>query len=65
MAKCAICEKSINYGNKLSITRSHISKRTTRTWKPNLRSVKAIINGETKRIKVCAKCLRSGKVVKA
>ncbi len=65
MAKCAICEKSINYGNKLSITRSHISKRSTRTWKPNLRSVKAIINGETKRIKVCAKCLRSGKVVKA
>lgn len=65
MAKCAICEKSINYGNKLSITRSHISKRTTRTWKPNLRSVKAIINGEAKRIKVCAKCLRSGKVVKA
>ncbi len=65
MAKCAICEKSINYGNKLSITRSHISKRSTRTWKPNLRSVKAIIDGETKRIKVCAKCLRSGKVVKA
>ena len=27
MAKCAICEKSVNHGNKLSITRSHISKR--------------------------------------
>ena len=65
MAKCEICEKTKSWGNKLSITRSHISKRTTRTWKPNLRSVKAIINGETKRIKVCAKCLRSGKVVKA
>ncbi len=65
MAKCAICDKTINYGNKLSITRSHISKRSTRTWKPNLRSVKAIVNGEPKRIKVCAKCLRSGKVVKA
>ena len=55
MAKCEICEKSISHGNKLSITRSHISKRTSRTWKPNLRSVKAIINGETKRIHVCAK----------
>ena len=65
MAKCAICDKTISYGNKLSITRSHISKRSTRTWKPNLRSVKAIVNGEPKRIKVCAKCLRSGKVVKA
>lgn len=65
MAKCEICEKSINYGNKLSITRSHISKRTSRTWKPNLRSVKAIVNGETKRIHVCTKCLRSGKVQRA
>ena len=65
MAKCAVCEKSLNYGNKLSITRSHISKRTSRTWKPNLRSVKVMENGETKRIKVCSKCLRSGKVTKA
>ena len=65
MAKCEICEKSLNYGNKLSITRSHISKRTSRTWKPNLRSVKTIIDGQPKKIKVCAKCLRSGKVVKA
>lgn len=65
MAKCEICEKSLNYGNKLSITRSHISKRTSRTWKPNLRTIKAIVDGQPKRIKVCAKCLRSGKVVKA
>ncbi len=65
MAKCEICDKSLNYGNKLSITRSHISKRTTRTWKPNLRTVKTVVNGEPKKIKVCAKCLRSGKVVKA
>ncbi len=65
MAKCEICEKSINFGNKLSITRSHISKRSTRTWKPNLRTVKAIINGEPKRITVCAKCLKNGKVTRA
>ncbi len=65
MAKCEICEKSISHGNKLSITRSHISKRSSRTWKPNLRSVKAIINGETKRINVCAKCLKNGKVKRA
>lgn len=65
MAKCEICNKSISYGNKLSITRSHISKRTSRTWKPNLRNVKTIINGEPKKIKVCAKCLRDNKVKKA
>ena len=65
MAKCAICDKTVNFGNKLSITRSHISKRNVRTWKPNLRTVKADIDGEVKRIKVCAKCLRDGKVKRA
>ena len=64
MAKCEICDKSVNFGNKLSITRSHISKRTTRTWKPNLRRVNTIVNGEHKRIYVCTKCLRSGKVAR-
>ena len=65
MAKCEICEKCVNFGNQLSITRSHISKRTTRTFKPNLRTVKTIVDGQPKKIKVCAKCLRSGKVNKA
>ncbi len=65
MAKCEICDKSVNYGNKLSITRSHISKRTSRTFKPNVRTVKAMVDGQPKRISVCAKCLRSGKVTKA
>ncbi len=65
MAVCEICQKSASHGNKLSITRSHISKRSPRTWKPNLRRVKADVNGETKRIYVCAKCLKDGKVKRA
>lgn len=65
MAKCEICNKSVNYGNQLSVTRSHISKRTTRTFKPNVRTVKAMVDGQPKKINVCAKCLRSGKVTKA
>lgn len=65
MAKCEICEKSVSHGNKISIARSHVSRRTTRTFKPNLRRVKALVNGNTKTISVCAKCLRSGKVERA
>ena len=65
MAKCEICEKSIAHGNKISIARSHVSRRTSRTFKPNLRRVKAEINGETRRIYVCAKCLKDGKVKRA
>ncbi|MCL2341531.1 MAG: 50S ribosomal protein L28 [Firmicutes bacterium] len=65
MAKCEVCNKSVNFGNKLSVTRSHISKRTSRTFKPNLRTIKTVVNGESKKIKICAKCLRSGKITKA
>ena len=65
MAKCAICGKETSFGNQLSITRSHISKRTVRPIKPNLRTVKAEIDGEVKKVSVCAKCLRSGKVKRA
>ncbi len=65
MAKCEICEKTLAHGNKISIARSHVSRRSTRTWKPNLRSVKVLIDGQPKRIHVCAKCLRAGKVKRA
>ena len=65
MAKCEVCEKSIAHGNKISIARSHVSRRTSRTFKPNLRRVKALVNGVTKTMYVCSKCLRSGKVERA
>lgn len=65
MAKCICCGKETTWGNQLSITRSHISKRTSTTVTPNLRRIKAIINGQPKRVTVCAKCLRSGKIQRA
>ena len=65
MAVCEICKKGTTHGNQLSITRSHISKRAPRTWKPNLRRVKAVVNGQIKRVYVCAKCLKDGKIKRA
>lgn len=65
MAKCEVCEKTLSHGNKISIARSHVSRRSTRTFKPNLRTIKAIVNGQVKRISVCSKCLRSGKINRA
>ena len=65
MAKCDICEKTLSHGNQISIARSHVSRRATRTFKPNVRIIKAMIDGQPKRIHVCAKCLRSGKVTRA
>ena len=65
MAKCEICGKSKNWGNKISIARSHVSRRASRTFSPNLRTIKAEVDGEVKKIHVCAKCLRSGKIKRA
>jgi len=61
MAKCEICNKGVTFGIKVS--HSHI--RTNRPWKPNVRRVKAIVNGTPAHINVCARCLRSGKVERA
>ncbi|ATW24683.1 50S ribosomal protein L28 [Candidatus Formimonas warabiya] len=61
MAVCSICGKGVKTG--MQVSHSHI--RTKRTWKPNLQSVKAVVNGSPKRITVCTRCLRSGKVQRA
>ena len=62
MAKCDVCGKTVANGNRISIARSHVSRRAPRTWKPNLRTVRVELNGEKKKIHVCAKCLRSSKL---
>jgi large subunit ribosomal protein L28 len=61
MLKCEICGKTARTG--MSVSHSHI--RNKRRLKPNLQRVKAMINGSPKRIKVCTRCLRSGKVQRA
>ncbi len=61
MAKCEVCGKGMVFGIKVS----HSHRRTNRTWKPNLRKVKALVNGTPKTISVCSRCLRSNKVTRA
>lgn len=65
MAKCEICGKKTAFGNTLSFTRSHVSRRSHREFKPNIKKVKALVNGNTKTLSVCTKCLRNGKVQRA
>ena len=36
-----------------------------RRFLPNLKSVRAVVDGSPKRIRVCVKCLKAGKVKKA
>jgi len=58
---CEICGKRPQVGNNVS----HARNRTKRRWLPNLQKVRAVLpNGQVKRIRVCTKCLKAGKVVK-
>ena len=59
--KCDICGKGRRVANNVS----HSNIKTKRVQRPNLRRVRATVAGETKRIRICTRCLRSGKVVKA
>jgi len=62
MAKvCEVCGKAPKFGR----TVSHAHNVGPRRFLPNLQTVRALVNGATKRIRVCTRCLRSGKVVKA
>lgn len=61
MAKCDICGKGVTFGIKVS----HSHRRSNRTWKPNVRKVRAVVNGAVKSVNVCTRCLRSGKVERA
>jgi large subunit ribosomal protein L28 len=57
---CDLCGKGPKYGNHIS----HAHNVTRRRWNPNLRRVHAIVEGAAKTLKVCARCIRSGKVTK-
>ncbi|MFQ5603421.1 MAG: 50S ribosomal protein L28 [bacterium] len=62
MAKrCEICGKGPMVGNNVS----HAHNLTKRRWLPNLKKIRAQIDGQVKRIKVCTNCIKSGRVVKA
>lgn len=61
MAKCEICNKGVSFGIKVS----HSHRRSNRAWKPNVKKVRAVVNGSARRVHVCTRCLRSGLVERA
>jgi large subunit ribosomal protein L28 len=58
---CEICGKGSLTGHRIS----HAHNVSKRVWRPNLRSVRALVSGQAVRLSVCTRCLRSGKVTKA
>jgi large subunit ribosomal protein L28 len=62
MAKmCEVCGKAPVFGNKVS----HAHNVSSRRWLPNLQSVRVKVGKAVRRLDVCTRCIRAGKVRKA
>jgi large subunit ribosomal protein L28 len=63
MAKrCDVCGKGPQFGNNVS----HANNKTRRRFNPNLQSIRVQLPaGGNGRKKVCTRCIKSGKIVKA
>jgi large subunit ribosomal protein L28 len=58
---CEICGKGPLTGKNVS----HSNTRTPKTWHPNLKKMRIVVNNSTKNANVCTKCLKAGKIVRA
>lgn len=59
---CSVCGKGKLSGNLVS----HSNRKTPRSYEANLQKVSVVQeNGTTKKVYVCARCLKSGKVERA
>ncbi len=57
---CEICGKKPMFGSNIS----HAHNVTKRRFNPNLQTVRARVNGKVKKMTVCTRCLKAGKVEK-
>lgn len=58
---CAVCGKHPTAGRNVS----HSHRVTNRTFRPNIQKVTAVVKGHVKKVNVCTKCMKAGKVVRA
>jgi large subunit ribosomal protein L28 len=59
--RCELCGKGPLVGNNVS----HANNKTKTRSLPNLRSVRAVVDGSVKHVRICTRCLKAGRVVKA
>ena len=59
-AVCEVCDKKPIFGMSLS----HSHRRTKRRWNPNIQRIRVQVGSTTKRMNVCTRCIKAGKVQK-
>lgn len=71
--KCELCGRATAFGNKiarrgLAKAKGGVGKKITgkesRTFKPNIQRVRALVDGEVRRVKVCTRCMKKGLIKK-
>jgi len=71
--ECSICGKKPVAGRSIARrgmakSKGGVGQRITGTSKrrflPNIQSVNAVVDGKSKKVKVCTKCIKAGKVKK-
>jgi len=55
MARCKLCGKGPQFGHNVSFSK----RRTNRMWHPNLQTITMTVDGHPKKVKVCARCMRT------
>ncbi|MDD2351970.1 MAG: 50S ribosomal protein L28 [Candidatus Caldatribacteriota bacterium] len=60
MAKCDVCGKAPLFGKQIS----HSHKLSNRKWSVNIQKVRVKVDNTVKKLNVCTKCLKSGRVQK-
>jgi large subunit ribosomal protein L28 len=53
--KCDLCGKIPQFGHNVS----HSKRHTRRNWQPNVHPMTVTINGESRKLKLCTRCLRT------
>ncbi|MEN8905880.1 MAG: L28 family ribosomal protein [Clostridiales bacterium] len=63
MAKCEVCEKSINAAKRYSFRgASQVTKKFKRLQKSNVKKIKIDDKGTVRHASVCVRCIRADKV---
>ncbi|MGZ4119649.1 MAG: 50S ribosomal protein L28 [Actinomycetota bacterium] len=60
-AVCDVCGRGPGFGMQVS----HSHRRSPRRWNPNVQRVRALVNGHAKRMNVCTRCIKAGKIRRA
>ena len=58
---CVLCGKGVQFGPNVS----HAHNVTKRRWDVNLQTVRAVVQGKPRKLRVCTRCIRSGAVTKS